>query len=345
MTTLLSRAKGAMLGLALGDAMGWPSLYHRAYQLPFWTRRLRRELEAEAETTGALRPVVPFSLNQPSEPLRIGPSDDAEWAAFTAMLVIQSGGRLDQATLVQAWQQLAAGQAPVRGPLSVVGALANLRRGILPPVSGHDNAHYCDDGAAVRAIPIGVASAGDPERAAAMAAMDASATNSLDGLWAARAMAAAIAVATSGGAVDQSITAARAQLPSDSWIKRLTDDALAIAEPGASPFATLPVLSDRVVNRVYSYGSLAPETLALTLALVRLTGGNLEPATLLAATVTRAADSLPALVGGLCGALCGVDVIPESWQDRCRHLQGICVPGTAGQDLAEIAARLARLVP
>ncbi len=40
------RAKGALYGLAIGDAVGWPALYHRTYTLPFWTRRLRREIDA-----------------------------------------------------------------------------------------------------------------------------------------------------------------------------------------------------------------------------------------------------------------------------------------------------------
>ena len=34
---------------------------------------------------------VPIALNQPPEPLRLGPSDDAEWAAFTAEALLKAG--------------------------------------------------------------------------------------------------------------------------------------------------------------------------------------------------------------------------------------------------------------
>jgi len=45
---LKQRAFNAMMGLATGDAISWPSLYHRSYLLPFWTRRIRREIDCES---------------------------------------------------------------------------------------------------------------------------------------------------------------------------------------------------------------------------------------------------------------------------------------------------------
>lgn len=74
---------GALLGLAIGDAAGWPAVRHRSQLLPPWTRRLRRELDEFAETQQVTTLPVPFALNQPTAPLRLGPSDDAEWAAWT----------------------------------------------------------------------------------------------------------------------------------------------------------------------------------------------------------------------------------------------------------------------
>ncbi|HEY8347012.1 MAG TPA: ADP-ribosylglycohydrolase family protein [Symbiobacteriaceae bacterium] len=336
----VSRVAGALLGLAAGDALGWPAQYHRSYQLPFWTRRLRRELDAEGESTHVTRPPVPFSLNQPVEPLRLGPSDDAEWAAFTAMLLIRTSGRMEPEVLIDAWRDLAARQEPVRGPVSVQGALHNLRRGVLPPQSGHDNAHYMDDAAAVRAVPIGACCAGDPERAAALAERDAAVTNALDGLWAARAMAAAVAVAAGGGNAEEAVAAALRELPEGSWIARQTAKALSLSDGAESPFAVIPALSDGILSPIYSYGSLAPETIPLTLALVRITGGDLAQSLPVAAAFARAADSLPALVGGLCGALAGEELIPPAWRERCR-LAGICLPELAGVNLADLARDLA----
>ena len=338
---VVGRAAGALLGLAVGDALGWPSLYHRSHRLPFWTRRIRRELDAESEATFIIRPPVPFSLNQPPSLLALGPTDDAEWVAFTARLLVANRGELPEDALTQAWLTLAESGLPIKGGVSVQAALANLRKGLRPPVTGHDNPHYFDDGACVRAVACGIARAGRPDEAARLAEQEATVTNALDGVWGARAIAAAVAASCGGAGVSTAVDVALAQLPKDSWIGRTTAKALALAEPGADPFAVLPVLSDTVVDRVYSYGTGAPETVALTLAIVRLTAGDLARAGLLAAAIVRTADSLPALVGALCGALTGLEAVPSTWQERCRVLQGICLPDLAGEDLLVLAQRLA----
>ena len=79
-----ARIEGLLLGLAAGDAAGWPAARHRAARMPEWTRRLTRELDTFAEQNATTTLPVPIALNQPPEPLRLGPSDDAEWAAFAA---------------------------------------------------------------------------------------------------------------------------------------------------------------------------------------------------------------------------------------------------------------------
>ncbi|MEY9811513.1 hypothetical protein RKD21_001770 [Streptomyces albogriseolus] len=42
--------EGLLLGLAAGDAAGWPAARHRAARMPEWTRRLTRELDTFAES-------------------------------------------------------------------------------------------------------------------------------------------------------------------------------------------------------------------------------------------------------------------------------------------------------
>lgn len=85
-----ARIEGLLLGLASGDAAGWPAARHRAARMPEWTRRLTRELDTFAEQNATTTLPVPIALNQPPEPLRLGPSDDAEWAAFAAGTVLAS---------------------------------------------------------------------------------------------------------------------------------------------------------------------------------------------------------------------------------------------------------------
>ena len=89
------RTKNSLLGLAAGDSLSWQALYHKSYNFPFWTRRLRREIDVESETIGIIKPNLPFSLNIPSEPFKISPTDDSEWAAFTTKQLIENSGEYE----------------------------------------------------------------------------------------------------------------------------------------------------------------------------------------------------------------------------------------------------------
>ncbi|MET9661495.1 ADP-ribosylglycohydrolase family protein, partial [Streptomyces sp. NPDC006510] len=174
-----ARIEGLLLGLAAGDAAGWPAARHRATRMPEWTRRLTRELDTFAEQNATTTLPVPIALNQPPEPLRLGPSDDAEWAAFAAGTLLTSAagplhglspGRRMRAAIDVAWNALAAEVAaaaarapevesavlPLRARISVRAGLGNLAAGLRPPATGHDNPHYFDDAACVRAAVLAV---------------------------------------------------------------------------------------------------------------------------------------------------------------------------------------------
>lgn len=207
------RIEGLLLGLAAGDAAGWPAARHRASRMPEWTRRLTRELDTFAEQNATTTLPVPIALNQPPEPLRLGPSDDAEWAAFVAESVLTAAGSLlsdlsrsrrMRAAIDLAWNALASEVAaaaerapevesavlPLRARISVRAGLGNLAAGLRPPATGHDNPHYFDDAACVRAAVLAVVHPGDPEAAAELAEFDARYTQDGDGVHGARAMAA-----------------------------------------------------------------------------------------------------------------------------------------------------------
>ncbi|MBK3582173.1 ADP-ribosylglycohydrolase family protein, partial [Streptomyces sp. MBT65] len=57
------RVEGLLLGLAAGDAAGWPAARHRAARMPEWTRRLTRELDTFAEQNATTTLPVPIALN------------------------------------------------------------------------------------------------------------------------------------------------------------------------------------------------------------------------------------------------------------------------------------------
>jgi len=343
MIDLRQRAYNAMLGLAVGDAISWPAMFHRSFLLPFWTRRIRREIDAAAENTNVIRPPMPFSLNRPAEAFAIGPTDDTEWAAFTAQQLLAQDGHLTPEKILAAWLELAQSTAPVRGGVSIQAALSNLRQKKFPPASGNDNPHYFDDGALCRAVPIGIVCAGQPVEAAAMAALEASVTNAEDGVWAAQALATWISVACAGGSVETAIAAAMGILPKDSWARRTATQALSFCASTNSIFEIFPQLCDAIVNREYSYGNVAPETLALALAIIKVTKGQFEPAVMAATMFAKTADSVPALVGALSGTLCDKEIVSPEWIARFRKLHGICVPTLAGKDYSDLAERLADL--
>lgn len=362
------RIEGLLLGLAAGDAAGWPAARHRAARMPEWTRRLTRELDTFAEQNATTTLPVPIALNQPPEPLRLGPSDDAEWAAFTAGAVLTAAGdlfhglgadRRMRAAVDLAWNSLASEIAaaaerapevesavlPLRARISVRAGLGNLAAGLRPPATGHDNPHFFDDAACVRAVVLAVVHPGDPDAAAELAEFDARYTQDGDGVHGARAMAAAVATALGGGGVDAAVEAALGHLPGATEIGRNARHAVKLArnfaDEEAGAFALVPLLEHQIVDHVYSYGIAAAETVPVALALTVASGGRVSGAVPAAACLSRVADSAPALAGALTGALGGGDAVPAAWRDACRTLAGCALPRLAGIDLIELAGLLA----
>ncbi|MGW2473453.1 ADP-ribosylglycohydrolase family protein [Streptomyces sp. NPDC001665] len=359
-----ARVEGLLIGLAAGDAAGWPAARHRAARMPEWTRRLTRELDTFAEQNATTTLPVPIALNQPPEPLRLGPSDDAEWAAFAAGTVLAAAGPGQvRAAVAGAWNSLAAEVAaaaarateveaavlPLRARISVRAGLGNLAAGLRPPATGHDNPHYFDDAACVRAAVLAVVHPGDPYAAAELAEFDARFTQDGDGVHGARAMAAASAEALGGADVDTAVTAALAQLPDGTEIARNAAHAVRIAREfageRAGAFALVPVLEHQIVDHVYSYGIAAAETVPVALALATASRGDIAQAVPAAACLSRVADSAPALAGALTGALGTIGSVPDGWRETCRTLAGCALPRFAGTDLLELAGRLAATEP
>ena len=370
-----ARIEGLLIGLAAGDAAGWPAARHRAARMPEWTRRLTRELDTFAEQNATTTLPVPIALNQPPEPLRLGPSDDAEWAAFAAGTVLAAGRQVRaqvppvaddrhvRAAVAGAWNALAAEVAaaaarapeveaavlPLRARISVRAGLGNLAAGLRPPATGHDNPHYFDDAACVRAAVLAVVHPGDPGAAADLAEFDARFTQDGDGVHGARAMAAASAEALGGADVDTAVNAALAQLPDGTEIARNAAHAVRIARDfageRAGAFALVPVLEHQIVDHVYSYGIAAAETVPVALALATASRGDIAQAVPAAACLSRVADSAPALAGALTGALGSIASVPDGWRETCRTLAGCALPRLAGTDLLELAGLLAATEP
>ena len=337
------RAQNAMIGLAIGDAIGWTSMFHRSFLLPPWTRRKRREIDMTSETENVIVLPVPFSLNQPADHFNISPTDDTEWAAFTAEILLGSDYDSYPHSALKEWNKLAQSNETVRGSIGTQTALNNLRKGLQPPQSGKENPHYFDDSAMSRAIPIGIVCIGQPDRAAHLAEIDASITNSEDGVWAAQAMAVAISLICAGQNINDAIDSAHQYLPRTSWVRRTVEDAFLITRESKSIFSVLPELQNEIVNREYSYGNVAPETLALAFAIVLLHGNNFETAVMTAASFAKSSETLPAMVGALVGAAQSTTNTSDSWLNAISKLKGICIPSFAGKNYLSLVEQLSNL--
>lgn len=337
------RLLGAMFGLAYGDALSFPALFHR-FQHPDIPRKRHQFLwrqNAELDEQGISRLMLPFTHRIAKETLEICPTDDTEWAAFTLTALLDCGGAPSAACFLEAWRKhILPAKDHLHTSFSERAAVENLERGLLPPATGDDNPLYYEDCAVARAVPIGLFCAGDADRAAQLAEADAQITQAEDGVYAARAMAAAVALLADGADLDSALRRARREFPVDSWIAHLDAVAQDCLSEIEQPADLTILLTARVINSVYSYGSVAPETLPSAFVITTACGGDLHKAVALAAGIAKSADSLPAMVGALCGAVQGWGVVSPLWRESLTTLRGLSLPFLAGADLETLANRL-----
>ncbi|HRF47362.1 MAG TPA: ADP-ribosylglycohydrolase family protein [Anaerolineales bacterium] len=311
-----AKARGALLGLAVGDALGdlgRNDEYRKRYGLA-------TSLNGAARST-----------------------DDTEFALLTARTLLTCGGALTPEALVESWRALILEQGGVfeRGGRPLYGAVANLQRGMLPPLSGRDNVMNDDDGAAMRIAPIGILCAGDVPRALELAEIEAQVSHDGDGIWAAQAVAAAVAVAMVDGSTDEILSAARAAIPADSWLGRAQARADAICSEAGCIEAAWERLHDDLWTPVHS---VSAEAIPQALAVFRLTDGDFRRGLFWACNFGRDADTIGAVVGALTGARHGVGVIPPEWIERVRRPSGVCLRFAAQEDIVALADGLAALI-
>ncbi len=311
-----SKAVGSMLGLAVGDALGdlgRSDPYRQRYGII-------TNVYAGAKST-----------------------DDTEFALLTARTLIDNDGLLTPEIQLAAWKKyiLEQGGVHARGGKPLYGAVENLKRGLLPPLSGHDNVANNDDGAAMRIAPIGIVCAGQPERAAEMAKIEAQISHYADGIWAAQAVAASIAVAMVDGSTEEIIAAGLAQIPADSWLGRTMAHAMKICdEEGVIENAW-----ERLHTELWTPShSAAAEAIPQIYAILRLTDTNFRRAMFWGGNFGRDADTIGAVLGAITCARHGMKVIPESWIENVRQAAGVCLKFTTQEDIPTLARQLAALI-
>ena len=315
-TMLRDKAVGCLAGLAVGDAMG----------------DIARD-DAYRQRYGIVTNLYDGARS----------TDDTEFAVLTARVLLDCEGHLTPEHLLESWQKYILDQGGVRerGGRPLYGAIANLQRGILPPLSGHDNVLNYDDGAAMRVAPIGIVCAGDPQRAAALAEIDAQISHHADGVWAAQAVAASIAVAIAGATPQEIVEVGLRQIPEDSWLGRSMDRAMAICDQEGSIEAAWERLHSELWTPVHA---ASPEAIPQIYAVFRLTSGDFRQGMFWGCNFGRDADTIGAVIGAICGARQGIGVIPEDWVQKVRRPAGVCLQFAGDEDIVDLAGQLAGLV-
>ncbi len=311
------RAAGCLLGLAIGDSFGDAARTAENHFLYGITTDFREGVPAPG-------------------------TDDTEFALLTASALIAGKEKFDASHVLAAWQQhVIALNVLNRGGASEREAAANLRRGLLPPLTGQYNSHYMSDGAAMRIAPVGIVCAGDPERAARWAEIDSSISHWRDGIWGAQAVAAAIAVAMVGGSLEEIISAAMQVIPQKAWLRHTMEKALHLVETSANWEEVWMPLHNALWTE---YKATVPEAVAEAFAVFKLTAGDFRQGIIHGGNFGRDADTIAALVGALSGAKHGATALPSRWIEKVRIATGTCLPFTKGRDLFQIAAQLAELI-
>jgi ADP-ribosylglycohydrolase len=299
----------------------------------------------ETGRAGVLTLMLPFTHRLPATILEPGPTDDTEFALLTLFALAEGPDAPTQESLLAPWLARVLPDAEgVRGGFAERAALRNLAAGLRPPATGNDNPQHYSDSAAARGVVCGLFVPGNPERAAAIAALDAQITHAEDGIYGAQAMAAAASVLAGGGDLAAAITAARAYLPPESWIAHNDARARSVAARVEADADLALLLTREIINTVYSYGNAAPETVPAALVIVEQCGGDLDRAIALANAIPKAADSLPALVGALCGAWRGPAAVTPLWRAALNEVRGLALPFLAGVRLQEAAQTLAQRI-
>jgi ADP-ribosylglycohydrolase len=269
-------------------------------------------------------------------------TDDTEFALLTAQTLIKTKGNLTDVDVLESWKTYVLPLSELkRGGASEREAAQNIRRGVLPPLSGIYNSHYLSDGAVMHVTPIGIICAGDPDRAAYLTDINSRISHSRDGLWSAQAVAASIAVAMAGASVDEIFQTAIKFTPNDSWIRFTLTKALNIIAEKKTLEDSWKPLHDALWTE---YKSVAPEAVASALAILKLTNGDFKRGIIYSGNFGRDADTISAIVGAISGAMNGMKSIPQAWVDKVRITTGVCLPFTKGMDLFEVAFQLAELI-
>lgn len=325
--TAQDRAHGALLGLALGDALGMPT-----QSLPH---------ERIATLHGRVERLVDAADDQPIAPGMPAGSitDDTEQALLLARLLLDGDGHVDPHALAAAlisWEQdmIARGSRDLLGP-STKAALEKLQAGVPVEETGR---YGTTNGAAMRIAPVGIAVA--PGDALLDAVVEASQVTHLTGLGisGAGAIAGAVSAALEGADTDEaletSLDLSEQGASRGSWIAGASIPARVRAF--RAPLRGLdPAARDEFLRDVVGTSVQSQESVVAALLLVDLGRDDPFEALCTAASLGGDTDTVAAMAGAVLGALHGTAAFPTAMTAQVREVNGL--------DLAPLAEELLAL--
>ncbi len=269
-------------------------------------------------------------------------TDDTDFALLTAQTILDNNGSISIDNVVKSWQKYVAPLGELnRGGASEMEGMNNIKKGIMPPLSGQYNAFYMSDGAAMRITPIGIISAGNPAKAAQLAEIESCLSHWREGIWGAQAVAASISVAMVSEDLDKIIDAAINVIPDDTWFKYSMETAFNIIDK----YKVLEDIWMPLHKALWSkYKAVVPEAVTSAFAVLKMTGGDFKKGVIYGGNFGRDSDTIAAIVGAVSGAMNGAKSIPEKWKGKTRYPTGTCLPFTKGLDIFQISQDLTRFI-
>ncbi len=302
-----SRARGALYGLAIGDALGMP------------TQLLSRQ-EIRDRWGGLLRG---FEAAPPGHPIAAGlaagsVTDDTEQAVLLARLLVRGHGAVDPRELAQAlvrWERDMAesGSLDLLGP-STKRAVAAVLAGTPPEEAG---AAGDTNGAAMRIAPVGIAVAADPAGLPALVDQVAAASrvthNTGIALAGAAAVAAAVSAGVSGAGIAEAtalgIGAARIAAGHGHWVAG-ADVASRIEWATRLVAGVPPAQAAELIYTMVGTSLATQESVPAAFAVLAAEPADPWQACLLAASLGGDCDTIAAMAGAIAGACHGVTAFP-----------------------------------
>jgi ADP-ribosylglycohydrolase len=330
---MIDRAMGALIGGALGDALGMPTQLLSPARI--------------AELYGYVEDfVAPVTDHPVSKGLAAGTiTDDTEQALLLGRILVVSGDRFDHRRWVDAlldWERevKARGSYDLLGP-STKRAIDAINDGVPAEEAGRSGD---TNGAAMRIAPVGIMMPLEPlDALVAKVAETCRAThNTSIAIASAAAVAAAVSCGIAGShwqaASDQAVLAAKRGATLGRWTTG--GDIAARIEWARGLVRDKPIADGiRLTIDLVGTGVASQESIPAAFAVLEIAGGDPWQAAVISANLGGDTDTIGAVATGMAGACMGFSRLP---QDHIARLKGIDIAEVRALAADLVAARLAK---